>query len=224
MTYCQAIRCDIAYWLIINKKAKIDMMIPAPTINIMKPKLHQRPHVFFSSKSAFLHWMATHYQQADGIWAVYPIQSKQPTEMNWDALVEGCLMYGWIDSVSGKVDSNHTKAYISPRKPTSGWSKRNKVILQRLIDEKKMDANGLMVVERAKQNGSWTRYDDAEAGILHPDLLPIFQTQPALQNAWDRFSPNQKRNHLQFLYDAKTPATLQKRIESLCQTLRNKIR
>ena len=105
-------------------------------------------------------------------------------------------MYGWIDSVSGKVDENHTKAYISPRKPISGWSKRNKVILQQLMDEGTMHANGLKVVKRAKQNGSWTRYDAAEAGVLHPDLLPIFQAKPSLKNAWNTLSSNQKRNHL----------------------------
>jgi len=135
--------------------------------------------------------------------------------MSWEVLVEECLCFGWIDSLPGKVDEEKTKIYISPRKADSGWSRRNKLILPEL------EANGLMtdagraVIERAKSNGSWERFDLAEALVVPEELQAAFSQDNAFRDAWALLTDSKKRQFLQQIYDAKTFETRQKRIASI---------
>lgn len=71
--------------------------------------------------------------------------------MSWEDIVKELLCFGWIDSKAGSVDSTKSKIWISPRKPNSGWSAINKINIENLIKEGRMQKAGLEVVEQAKK-------------------------------------------------------------------------
>jgi uncharacterized protein YdeI (YjbR/CyaY-like superfamily) len=91
-----------------------------------------REEIFFATRSELRNWLAKNSAKTEGIWAVHYKKSSGLGDLSWDAIVEECLCFGWIDSLPGKVDETKTKIYISPRKTNSGWSRRNKVLLVEL--------------------------------------------------------------------------------------------
>jgi uncharacterized protein YdeI (YjbR/CyaY-like superfamily) len=178
-------------------------------------KKTEKEVIFFRDQDHLNEWLKNHHLDALGVWAVFYKKTTKRSDLSWEAVVEACLCFGWIDSVGGKVDDEKTKIYISPRKANSGWSKRNKEIIDRLKKEKRLQPQGIAVIERAKKNGSWKRFDDAEAGILPIELQKMLNLDQTFKAAWNSLSMSRKRSQLQLIYDAKTEATKLKRIQGL---------
>ena len=121
-----------------------------------------REEVFFATRKELRGWLSEHVHQANGIWAIFYKKSTGVSDLSWDAIVEECLCFGWIDSLPGKVDASKTKIYISPRKKDSGWSQRNKTLLVGLEQRGLMTEFGSKAVAGAIANGSWTLVDSTD--------------------------------------------------------------
>lgn len=171
--------------------------------------------IFFATRAAFRQWLAEHTDQKSGIWVIFYKKSTGMSDLSWDAIVEECLCFGWIDSLPGKVDESKTKIYVSPRKKDSGWSQRNKKIIGLLEQRGLMTDTGRMVIEAAKANGSWLRFDMAELLILSEELKEIFAADRAFAAHWDALTDARKRQLLQQIYDAKKEVTRHARIDQI---------
>lgn len=178
-----------------------------------------REHVFFETRQSLRDWLAGNHVRERGIWAQFYKKSTELADLSWDAVVEECLCFGWIDSLPGKVDETRTQIYIAPRKLNSGWSRRNKVLIVDLVDRGLMSSPGLAAIERAKRNGSWERFDLAESLTIAPDVMDVFESDAQFARAWDELTDSKKRQFLQQIYDAKTESTRMKRLEALRQAL-----
>ena len=174
----------------------------------------ERPSIFFKSVSELDSWLAQNFDQS-GIWAIYFKKTLGKSDLNWESLVVSCLRFGWIDSVPGKVDEERTKTYISPRKPTSGWSRKNQNTVLELEAAGLMHPNGQAVLDLARANGSWTLFDKAEDLVIPAPLEARFIANPELVDGWERVTKAKRRQELQRYYLARTPATLEKRLEDL---------
>mgnify|MGYP002654753411 CR=1 FL=1 len=178
-----------------------------------------RSDLFFSERSALRTWLAQNFNQELGVWAVFYKKSTGLSDLSWEAIVEECLCFGWIDSLPGKVDEIRTKIYISPRKANSGWSRRNKELLVDLQRQGLIEAPGLAAIERAKANGSWERFDLAEALVTPSELDLALNEDQDFALAWNNLTDSKKRQALQQIYDAKTEETRLKRIYALKKSL-----
>ena len=174
-----------------------------------------RRDLFFADRRSLRNWLAKNFDQEQGIWAVFYKKSTGLSDLSWEAIVEECLCFGWIDSLPGKVDENRTRIYISPRKANSGWSRRNKALLIELQKSGLIEQPGLDVIKRAKANGSWERYDLAEALVIPNELKESFKNDNEFLTEWKLLTDAKQRQALQLIYDAKTETTRQKRIEAL---------
>ncbi len=71
---------------------------------------------------------------------------------------------------------------------------------------------GLAKVEWAKQNGTWDALNEVSEGIVPDDLMVAFeQNIPALEH-WETFSKSSRKAILEWILNAKTPETRNKRI------------
>lgn len=105
--------------------------------------------------------------------------------------------------------------FFSRRKETSVWSKVNKEKIDRLTSDGLMSEAGFASIEKAKQNGSWTILDEAEALIIPQDLDEAFDTRPNAKAYFLGLSRSDKRNILQWLVLAKREETRAKRINEI---------
>jgi uncharacterized protein YdeI (YjbR/CyaY-like superfamily) len=173
-----------------------------------------REEIFFATRSELRNWLAKNFNKTEGIWAIFYKKTSGLGDLSWEEIVEECLCFGWIDSLPGKVDETKTKIYISPRKTNSGWSRRNKDLLIELQKSGLIEKPGLEAIERAKANCSWERFDMAEALEISPELQLVFEKDQKFFSKWKALSEAKQRQALQLIYDAKTDATRQKRIEA----------
>lgn len=164
------------------------------------------------SRQEWREWLKENHDIKQSVWLIYyKKESKQPSIIYSDA-VDEALCFGWIDSKAMPMDSNRYRQFFCRRKPKSVWSKINKEKVERLTLEGLMTKAGFESIEVAKQNGSWTTLDEAEALIIPDDLEAAFRDLPEAREFYLSLSRSDKRNILQWLVLAKRPETRQNRI------------
>lgn len=162
-------------------------------------------------------WLREHHDTEKSVWLIYYRKRANRPTITWSEAVDEALCFGWIDSTIKPLDEDRFMQFFSRRKPNSVWSKINKENVQRLMAEGRMTQAGFASIETAKQNGSWTILDDAEALIIPPDLEQEFQEKPNARSYFSSLSRSDKRNLLQWIVLAKRPETRQKRITELVE-------
>lgn len=100
-------------------------------------------------------WLADHHAEAMGVWVTIAKKGADVGGPSYDEAVEEALAFGWIDSLTRRLDGSRFVQLFTPRKPKSNWSSSNKGRIERLTAEGRMAPAGLRAVEEAKRNGSW---------------------------------------------------------------------
>jgi uncharacterized protein YdeI (YjbR/CyaY-like superfamily) len=173
-------------------------------------------HVEVDSRAAWRAWLAANAATHTGIWLVTWKRKADPARhLPYEELVEEALCFGWIDGRAGRVDEARTKLLLTPRRRGSGWSRPNKIRIERLVAAGLMTPAGQAVIDAAVADGSWTKLDDIENLIEPDDLRAALDAEPAARAAWDGFPRSPKRAALEWLSTAKRPETRQKRLATI---------
>ena len=98
-------------------------------------------------------WLAQYHAPSDSVWLVTWKQDSGRPYVSYDEIVDQCLCFGWVDSLSRKLDGLRTMLRISPRDPRSNWSRANKARVSRLIEAGLMQPSGMAVVEHVRKTG-----------------------------------------------------------------------
>ena len=70
-----------------------------------------------------------------------------------------------------------------------------------------------IVIETAKQNGTWTALDKVEEMAIPKDLQKAFDKNKTAFGYFEKFPRSSKRNILEWIMNAKRPETRQARID-----------
>jgi len=186
--------------------------------------IHDREHLEVKSLRTLAAWYSKNHSKSPGLWVVTYKKSAGEPAPTYDELVRLALCYGWIDSVPGKVDELRTKLYFSPRKKGSGWSASNKARIKELLASGKMKAPGLKVLEQAKADGSWNKLDSSESATVPKDLIAAFRKHPGSKANFDAFPAGVRKQILQWIDQAKTAPTREKRITETASLAAENIR
>ncbi|MFQ6552588.1 YdeI/OmpD-associated family protein [Aestuariibius insulae] len=166
-----------------------------------------------SSRAELRTWLGRHHGRPRGVWLVTWKKAHPDRYVAIGEIIRECLAHGWVDSLPRGKDADRTMLWISPRKPGSNWSRVNKEFVQELEDQGLMTEAGRAKVEAAKVDGTWTALDDVENLVVPKDLQAAFDARPGSQAQWDAFPRSVKRGVLEWILNAKRPATRAKRIE-----------
>lgn len=175
----------------------------------MKKQFEQ---VQVESRAAWRAWLAANHTQTDGIWLVTFKKQVADKYLPYDDIVEEALCFGWIDSLPRKLDEDRTMLFLSPRRPKSPWSGLNKRRIEKIMAEGLMMPSGQAMIDQAKQDGSWSLYDEIEALVIPPDLAAALGENSTAMRYFEGFSDSSKKGILWWIKSAKRPATRQKRI------------
>jgi uncharacterized protein YdeI (YjbR/CyaY-like superfamily) len=156
-------------------------------------------------------WLEHHHAVRRGVWLVTAKRSTGRQPFDYEAAVVEALRYGWIDATHRSVDEERSMLWFAPRNPRSGWSGTNKVRIERLVAERRLEPAGRAAVEVAHANGSWSLLDDVEALVVPEDLAAALEASGA-RDGWEAMSPTRRRQHLLALVQAKRPDTRAKRV------------
>jgi uncharacterized protein YdeI (YjbR/CyaY-like superfamily) len=187
---------------------------PRPARPSRAPARDARERVLVASREAWRTWLAAHHATAPGIWLVSWRAGSGRPRVPYEALVEEALAFGWIDSLPRKLDADRTMLLLTPRKPGSAWAAANKARVARLEADGHMTPAGLAVVRAAQADGSWTRIDAAQALEVPPDLAAALAARPGARQHWAAFPPSTRRGILEWILQARRPATRARRVET----------
>lgn len=164
------------------------------------------------SRAAWRAWLETHHGISRGVWLVLPKKSAGPVNLTVDDAVEEALCFGWIDSKPRRLDESRSMLYLAPRKPGSGWSAVNKARIERMQAAGRMTPAGQAKINAALQDGSWSLLDSVDALEVPPDLQAALREEPGAQAQWDAFPCSARRGILEWIAQAKTASTREKRV------------
>jgi uncharacterized protein YdeI (YjbR/CyaY-like superfamily) len=160
-------------------------------------------------------WLEANHEQPTGVWLVtFKKASPRPT-VDYVALVEEALCFGWIDGTARSVDEERSMIWLAPRRKGSVWAASNRERVERLERGGRMRPAGRAVVERARDDGSWSVLIPAEQGEVPDDLADAFAAAPGSRETWDGFPPSVRLQALSSVYMAKRPETRARRVADI---------
>jgi uncharacterized protein YdeI (YjbR/CyaY-like superfamily) len=180
--------------------------------------------VLAESPAQWRAWLEAHHGTSPGIWLITWKKASGRPLLSYDAIVDEALCYGWVDSRPRSIDSQQSARLITPRKPASNWSARNKTRVEQLTAAGRMQPPGLAAVAAAKANGAWTALDQVETLTEPPDLTAALDATPSARYYWDAFPRSARRAILEWIGNAKTSTTRQARIQRTAHDASRNIR
>jgi uncharacterized protein YdeI (YjbR/CyaY-like superfamily) len=157
-------------------------------------------------------WLDDNHDSATGVWLVSWKKHTGRATVGYDDAVTEALAVGWVDSKGMRLDDDRTMLWLAPRRPTSAWSRPNKVRVERLVAEGRMGRAGQQVIDAAKRNGTWSLLDDVEDLVVPEDLAAELELRAGARAAWDAFPRSARRAILEWIVLAKRPQTRAARI------------
>lgn len=102
--------------------------------------------------------------------------------------------------------------WFAPRKLGTGWSRPNKLRIEKMTAAGLMADAGLSKVEQARRDGSWTKLDAVEELQIPEDLNEALEKMPQAMENFAAFPRSAKRGILEWIANTKTAETRARRV------------
>ncbi|WP_286764927.1 MULTISPECIES: YdeI/OmpD-associated family protein [Rhodopirellula] len=167
----------------------------------------------FSTPTELGEWLAVNHACESELWVkVFKKQTGIPSA-TWDEIVVEVLCWGWIDGIKKSIDDQAYLQRVTPRKPRSSWSKRNREHAERLIRDGRMQESGLKHVHSAKEDGRWENAYKASEMKVPVDFLDALESNSEAKRFFETLNQSSRYVIAHGLMSAKKAETRQRRFE-----------
>jgi uncharacterized protein YdeI (YjbR/CyaY-like superfamily) len=174
----------------------------------------------FASAPELRAWLAKNHSRSEGILLGIYKKDAGTVGVSYAEALDQALCYGWIDGPKLPGDKQFWLQTFTPRRPKSGWSKKNTGHAERLIKSGEMTAAGLKEVEAARSDGRWqAAYDSFSNAAIPDDFLKELARN---KKAKAFFATLNKTNLYSIAYrlqTARKPETREKRMQAIIEKL-----
>lgn len=186
----------------------------------MPPRQPSRPkksrpwisRLVIASSAELRAWLEANCTQSNSIWLVTYRKTSPDRHVPYDDVVEEALCFGWVDSLSRKVDVRRNMLLLSPRRRGSSWSRVDKERAERLITRGLMQEAGFAKIKEAMKDGSWDRLDRALELAIPTDFAQALGAKTPAAVNFEAFPATVRRAILTWINAAKRVETRAKRI------------
>ncbi|MGV9194294.1 YdeI/OmpD-associated family protein [Microbacterium sp. MC2] len=168
--------------------------------------------IFFASAAEFRAWLEENHETATELWMGLYRKGDPRQGITWAEAVPVALCFGWIDSVSKRIDESARRQRWTPRKPGSNWSAVNIAHMERLIAEGLVHPAGLAAYERRDPSRVYSYEQSAE---LTGEQAAAIAADPAAAAFWDAATPSYRRVAAHWVASAKREQTRADRLATL---------
>jgi uncharacterized protein YdeI (YjbR/CyaY-like superfamily) len=176
--------------------------------------------VSFVSPDDLCAWLKQHHKTKTELWVRIFKKGSGQSSVSWNDCVIEAIAWGWIDGQKKSLDDLSYIQRLTPRKPKSNWSKKNKDHAERLISEGRMQSPGLLHVENAKKDGRW---EAAYSGSADMQIPQDFLDELKKHKKATAFFKTLNRKNLYLIYyqltTAKKIETRARRIQKIIDQL-----
>ncbi|MBB2985046.1 YdeI/OmpD-associated family protein [Terracoccus luteus] len=175
----------------------------------------ERPAVFFDDADDFRSWLEANHESATELWMGLNKKHVQPQGLTWAQAVRVALCYGWIDSVSQRVDDDVRRQRWTPRKPGSNWSTVNIEAVAELTAAGLMRPAGQAAFDRRREDRSGVYAYETRTLTWPDEFEATLRASPTASAFWDAATPSYRRTATNWVVTAKQEATRHKRLAQL---------
>jgi uncharacterized protein YdeI (YjbR/CyaY-like superfamily) len=170
----------------------------------------------FVDADALADWLEEHHRSVRELWVRIFKVGSGVASVTWADCVVQAIRFGWIDGQRRSLDEVSFLQRLTPRKPGSSWSAKNREHVTRLEAEGRMTPAGMAHVDAARADGRWDAAYAGSASMTMPeDLLAALESQPVAK----AFFATLDRKNLYPIYyrlkTAKRPETRAKWLERI---------
>jgi uncharacterized protein YdeI (YjbR/CyaY-like superfamily) len=130
---------------------------------------------------------------ATGVWLIIFKKESEAPSVYYSEAVEEALCLRRIDSKANKRDEQSYYQFFARRNPKSNWSKINKLRIEKLIKEKRMTEAGLLAIESAKKNGTWTALEKVDNTVIPEGPEQAFNKNQTASENFQAFPKSSQR-------------------------------
>jgi uncharacterized protein YdeI (YjbR/CyaY-like superfamily) len=165
-------------------------------------------------------WLAEHHHSRSELWVQIFKAGSGRSSVTWTDCVVEAIRFGWIDGQKQPLDAASFLQRLTPRKPKSNWSAKNREHATRLIAEGRMTPAGLAHVDAAKADGRWeSAYAGSAAMVIPQDFLDALETMPDAKAFFETLDRKNLYPIYYRLQTAKRPETRAKRMAQILAQL-----
>jgi uncharacterized protein YdeI (YjbR/CyaY-like superfamily) len=171
--------------------------------------------IFFKSPGEYRKWLERNHDRAKELWIGFWKKSTGKATLTWQECVDESLCFGWIDGVRKSIDADSYKQRLTPRRPTSIWSKVNIGRVGELTAAGRMRPPGLTAFEKRDRTKAYSFEQDRDQVGLGPEQEAQFRKNG---KAWEFFQaqpPYYRRLAGWWIMSAKKDETRQRRLAVL---------
>jgi len=180
----------------------------------------ERPAVFFSGPEEFRSWLEANHATETELWMGLYKKHVPDRGLTWEAAVPEALCFGWIDSVSQRIDDDARRQRWTPRKASSNWSAVNIALVEQLTAEGRMREPGLAAFERRRDDRSSVYSFENPPQELPPQYASPLAEDAAASAFWQAATPTYRRQVVHWILTAKQEATRERRLAQLIEDSR----
>ena len=165
-------------------------------------------------------WLASYHQSRTELWVqIFKIATGRPS-VTWTDCVVEAIRFGWIDGPKLPFNNESFLQRLTPRKPKSNWSAKNREHANKLIAEGRMTPGGLAHIEAAKADGRWeSAYAGSASMTIPQDFLDALDSMPAAKAFFKTLDRKNLYPIYYRLHTAKRPLTRAKRLTQILAQL-----
>ncbi|MHC9538964.1 MAG: YdeI family protein [Vulcanimicrobiota bacterium] len=170
--------------------------------------------LYVKDRDEWRSWLEQNSSVENEIWLVYYKKHSGKPRIPYDDAVEEAICFGWIDSIVQRIDDEKFLQKFTPRKKRSSWSELNIKRARKMIEEEKMTAAGLSVLDESKLN----KKEDSEVkqspeALAVPEFFreALMTNEKALQN-FNRLTCSYRNLFIRWISAAQKEETRNRRI------------
>jgi uncharacterized protein YdeI (YjbR/CyaY-like superfamily) len=172
--------------------------------------------LYFKNQQEWRDWLEGNHDKRGAAWLILSKRHGGKPGLSYEGAVEEALRYGWIDSLTRRMDDERFALRFTPRKPDSVWSKNNRERTERMIREGRMTEAGLAIIKAAKKGGRWgSAYRLREDQPTPKDLEEALQRNRRAYDNFRNFAQGYRNQYIYWVNFAKKMETRRSRIQAV---------
>ena len=178
------------------------------------------PVLMFTTVGAFEKQMSSEPRTSKGFWLKLSKTGAPKPTIGKDDAIEAALCCGWIDGQLNKFDEHYFLVRVTPRRPGSRWSAKNRETAERLARQGRIKPAGLAEIDAAKNDGRWdAAYISQGKADIPEDLAIALAANTQAKRFFEVLDPANRYAIIYRVNDAKRPETRARRIGEFVKML-----
>lgn len=175
----------------------------------------------FENAASFEKWLRVSANGVTEAWLQLFKKDSGRATFTYQEALEVALCYGWIDGQKKSYDAQSWIQRFTPRRRNSTWSKRNTLIVEKLIAEKRMRPEGLRLIKEAKADGRWEiAYASPKDMKVPADFMKRLRQDKAAAKKFESLKKAERYSIAFGIETARTPETRERRIVAALKKLK----